>query len=75
MIMRAFTLLIMASWQVAGADVPAPLAARMDHQLMLEVIRKTARKMSAPGLDLAASIPLTGPERALLGEALDGGRA
>ena len=50
----------------------ASLAARMDHQLMLEVIRKTARKMSASGLDLVASIPLTDPERALLGEALGG---
>ncbi len=50
----------------------ASLAARMDHQLMLEVIRKTARKMSKSGLDLVASIPLTDPEQALLGEALDG---
>jgi hypothetical protein len=48
----------------------ASLAARMDHQLMLDVIRKTARKMTTSGLDLIASIPLTGPERALLDEAL-----
>jgi tRNAThr (cytosine32-N3)-methyltransferase len=48
----------------------ASLAARMDHQLMLEVIRKTARKMSTSGLDLVASIPLDDSARALLDEAL-----
>jgi len=53
----------------------ASLAARMDHQLMIEVIRKTARKMSAPGLDLVASIPLGESEQALLGEALGGSTA
>ncbi|MGZ4700640.1 MAG: DUF4202 domain-containing protein [Ilumatobacteraceae bacterium] len=46
------------------------LAARMDHELMTEVIRKTARKMSRSGLDAVASIPLTAPQRALLGAAL-----
>jgi hypothetical protein len=53
----------------------ASLAARMDHQLMLEVIRKTARKMSASGLDLVAAIPLGESEQALLGEALGGSTA
>ena len=48
----------------------ASLAARMDHQLMLEVIRKTARKMSASGLELVASMPLDESARALLAEAL-----
>lgn len=48
------------------------LAARMDHQLMLDVIRKTARKMSQSGLDLVATIPLTDAEQTLLGEALGG---
>ena len=48
----------------------AALAGRMDHELMIEVIRKTARKMSQSGLDAVASIPLTDSERALLGEAL-----
>jgi hypothetical protein len=48
------------------------LAQRMDHQLMIDVIRKTARKMSRSGLDMVGSIPLADPERALLGEALGG---
>jgi hypothetical protein len=48
------------------------LAARMDHQLMIDVIRKTVRKMSPVGLELAASISLADPERELLGEALGG---
>ena len=48
------------------------LAARMDHELMIEVIRKTARKMSRSGLDAVASIPLTATQQALLDEALGG---
>ncbi len=48
------------------------LAGRMDHELMIDVIRKTARKMSAPGLALVASIPLADTELALFGEALGG---
>ncbi len=48
------------------------LAARMDHELLIEVIRKTARKMSQSGIDAVASIPLTAAQQALLGEALGG---
>lgn len=48
-------------------------AARMDHERMLEVIRKTARKMSPRGLQLVAAIPLADTEAALLDEALGGG--
>ncbi len=48
------------------------LAARMDHELMIEVIRKTACKMSRSGLDAVASIPLTAQQQALLSEALGG---
>jgi hypothetical protein len=48
------------------------VAARLDHELMLDVIRKTARKMSPAGLALAGSIPLSVSERELLGEALSG---
>lgn len=51
----------------------ASLAARMDHDLMVDVIRKTARKMSSAGLDLVGSIPLAASEQALLAEALGGG--
>ncbi len=46
------------------------LAARMDHGLMIEVIRKTAHKMSRAGIELVASIPLSLAEVALLGEAI-----
>lgn len=48
------------------------LSARMEHDRMIEVIRKTARKMSERGLQLAAAIPLAGDEQALLTEALGG---
>ena len=48
------------------------LAGRMDHEVMIDVIRKTARKMSAAGLALVASIALADTELALLGEALGG---
>ncbi len=44
---------------------------RIDHDLLIEVIRKTSRKMSARGLELVASIPLGDNERALLVEALE----
>jgi hypothetical protein len=47
-------------------------SARIDHDLLIEVIRKTARKMSGQGLELVASIPLGDTERALLAEALGG---
>jgi hypothetical protein len=46
------------------------MATRMDHQLLIEVIQKTARKMSQSGLDLVERVPLGDAERALLGEAL-----
>ena len=48
------------------------LAERMDHDLLLEVIRKTARKMSDRGLELVASIPLGDAEQSLLKQALGG---
>ncbi|HEY7626242.1 MAG TPA: DUF4202 domain-containing protein, partial [Ilumatobacteraceae bacterium] len=35
----------------------ASVAARMDHQLLIDVIRKTVAKMSADGVGLVASIP------------------
>jgi Domain of unknown function (DUF4202) len=46
-------------------------AARTEHQLMIEVIRKTARKMSQHGLRLVAEIPLGETESSLLSEALE----
>jgi hypothetical protein len=48
----------------------ALLANRMDHDLLVEVIRKTARKMSDHGLELVASIPLGEAEHSLLSQAL-----
>jgi hypothetical protein len=45
-------------------------SARIDHDLLIDVIRKTSRKMSARGLELVASIPLGDGEQALLAEAL-----
>jgi hypothetical protein len=48
----------------------ALLANRMDHDLLVEVIRKTARKMSNRGLELVASIPLGEAEHSLLSQAL-----
>ena len=50
----------------------ASFASRTDHELTLEVIRKTARKMSPRGMELVAAIPLGETERALLREALAG---
>jgi Domain of unknown function (DUF4202) len=50
----------------------ASLAERMEHGLMVDVIRKTARKMSGHGLELVAAIPLGQAERNLLAEALAG---
>lgn len=46
-------------------------SARIDHDLLIEVIRKTSRKMSSRALGLVASIPLGDNERAVLHEALD----
>ena len=48
-------------------------AARLDHDKMIEVIRKTARKMSPAALQLVAEIPLGVPARSLLAEALTQG--
>jgi Domain of unknown function (DUF4202) len=50
----------------------ASIAQRLDHDLLIEVIRKTARKMSDRGLELVASIPLGDAEKSLLNQALDG---
>ncbi|MEY2416209.1 MAG: hypothetical protein QOH53_1543 [Ilumatobacteraceae bacterium] len=50
----------------------ALLANRMDHDLLVEVIRKTARKMSDRGLELVVSIPLGEAEQSLLSQALGG---
>jgi hypothetical protein len=49
----------------------ASLAERMDHDLMVDVIRKTAHKMSGRGLRLVASIPLGSAENSLLKQALE----
>jgi hypothetical protein len=48
----------------------ASFAERTDHALTIDVIRKTARKMSPRGLELVAAIPLGETEPALLREAL-----
>ena len=50
----------------------ASIAERMDHDLLVEVIRKTARKMSGRGLELVASIPLGEAEQSLLNQAFGG---
>ncbi len=46
------------------------LSARIDHDRLVEVLRKTAAKMSDRALDLVAEIPLGDIERALLQTAL-----
>lgn len=48
----------------------ASVASRMDHDLLIGVIRKTAAKMSAQGVRLVSSIPLNDVEHGLLAEAL-----
>ena len=48
----------------------AMTAERLDHDHMLEVIRKTARKMSPQALARVSEIPLTAAEQHLLEEAL-----
>jgi hypothetical protein len=48
----------------------ASFAARTDHVLTIEVIRKTARKMSPRGVHLVSEIPLGETEQTLLREAL-----
>ena len=47
-------------------------AERTDHDLTIEVIRKTARKMSPRGVQAVAGIPLRDAEKRLLAEALGG---
>lgn len=47
-------------------------ALRTDHDLTIDVIRKTARKMSKRGLQLVAGIPLGEMEQRLLRDALSG---
>jgi Domain of unknown function (DUF4202) len=48
----------------------ASFALRTEHDLTIEVIRKTARKMSEHGLQLVAAVPLGEVEHSLLREAL-----
>ncbi|MEX2627988.1 MAG: DUF4202 domain-containing protein [Ilumatobacteraceae bacterium] len=50
----------------------ADVADRLDHDHLLEVIRKTARKMSPTALAAVATIPLGDDEQELLRAALDG---
>ncbi|MFT3851127.1 MAG: DUF4202 domain-containing protein [Ilumatobacteraceae bacterium] len=45
-------------------------AERLEHDHMVDVIRKTAKKMSPAALALVADVPLTDAERSLLAEAL-----
>jgi hypothetical protein len=51
----------------------AALTERMDHELLLEVIRKTARKMTDEGLACVAEIPLDERARNVLAEAMQNG--
>lgn len=46
------------------------VAARLEHGHLLEVIRKTARKMTPRGLAATAALPISDADRALLAEAL-----
>jgi hypothetical protein len=48
------------------------IAERMEHGLLIDVIKKTAKKMSAGGLSLVGAIPLGDTEKSLLAEALEG---
>ena len=48
----------------------ASIAPRFDHEHLLDVIRKTARKMSAAGVAATTTIELDDSARALLAEAL-----
>ena len=50
----------------------ASMAERMERVQLVDVIRKTARKMSPGGLDLVAQIPLGEEEVSLLSEAFSG---
>lgn len=51
----------------------ADVSTKLDRDHLLDVLRKTARKMSPAGLAAAAHVPLDDAGRALLAEALDGG--
>ena len=51
----------------------AALTERMDHELLLEVIRKTARKMTDEGMACVAEIPLDERARNVLAEAMQNG--
>ena len=46
------------------------VGARLDHELLLDVLRKTARKMSPAGLAAVADVPLDAAGRQLLADAL-----
>ena len=48
----------------------ADVGARLDHELLLDVLRKTARKMSPAGLAAVADVPLDAAGRQLLADAL-----
>jgi hypothetical protein len=50
----------------------ASFADRTAHDLTVDIIRKTARKMSKRGLELVAAIPLREREQRLISEALGG---
>jgi hypothetical protein len=49
----------------------ASVTPRFEHEHLLDVLRKTARKLSPSGLAAVADVPLGDAERALLHEALD----
>ena len=59
--------LVFIETQLAG------LTERMDHDLLVDVIRKTARKMSPEALGFVADIPLGDQARNVLTEALQNG--
>ena len=48
------------------------LAAKEGHDKMIEILRKTATKMSPAGLEAAGGLTYSPEGAALLGEALDG---
>jgi hypothetical protein len=48
----------------------ASVAARLDHAHLVEILRKSIRKLSPAGVAALADVPVGAPERALLGEAL-----
>lgn len=50
----------------------ASMVERFEHDHLLDVIRKTARKMTSAGLAAVADLPLGDTERELLAEALAG---